>query len=104
MIAVINLLKEQKDKYDMMITHIRETTTPKGDFLCMCNPTDIPRLQKQLKEYELFVADLERAIKILNEKTVKQVKFCGFNSEYNNFDKLKCGVGKVKFFNCFEQK
>ena len=66
MISVINLLKEQKSEYEMRITHILERITPKGDFLCMCNPNDIPRLQNLLKEYELFVADLEKAIKILN--------------------------------------
>lgn len=66
MIAVVNLLKEQKGKYEMIIAHIRESITPKGDFLCMGDPNDIPRLQRQLNEYELFVADLERAIKILN--------------------------------------
>jgi hypothetical protein len=66
MVAVVNLLKVHKDEHEMKITHISESITPKGDFLCLGDPNDIPGLQNLLNEYELFVADLERAIKILN--------------------------------------
>jgi hypothetical protein len=66
MVTVINLLKKQKSEYEMRITHILEIITPKGEFLCMGDANDIPRLQNLLKEYELFVVDLEKAIKILN--------------------------------------
>jgi len=32
----------------------------------MCNPNDISHFKEVLEDYELFVADLEKAIKILN--------------------------------------
>ena len=54
-----------------LLNGIVDDITPKGDFLCNCDPHDIPRLNIQLKEYETIIQELDNAINILKDKNEK---------------------------------
>ena len=51
---IINILETLKSEYEDKMIHIKQTITPKDNFLCFGNPNDIPRLKNLLNEYELF--------------------------------------------------